>query len=110
MEISVGILAAQEINVFFRGEYREFTTSTLYTQKLKLSWKEGQVEVENTSGIRLLSLPLCFYPQEADSSTFELVRCHHRYPFPLGKKRKSTIQRQTENYCRKRTTQSCEYS
>ncbi len=72
MEISVGILAAQEINVFFRGEYRESTTSTLYTQKLKLSWKKGQVEVENTSGIRLLSLPLCFCPQEADSSTFEL--------------------------------------
>lgn len=73
MKIHVGILAAQEINVFFKGNYVENTTSAVYTQEVKLSWKNGQVQAENASGSQLFALPLCFCPQTTDSATFELA-------------------------------------
>lgn len=72
MKIHVGILAAQEINIFFKGNYVENTTSAVYTRELKLSWKNGQVQTENASGSQLFALPLCFCPQATDSATFEL--------------------------------------
>lgn len=72
MEINVGIIAAPEINIVFKGEYREHFTSGLYTGKLKLTLKAGQVVAENISGLQLLPLPLCFCPGETETSMFEL--------------------------------------
>lgn len=72
MNIEVGIQSGKELQIIFRGKYRENGSGLLQERSIRIVRKEDYILLEDSRGKRKVQLPLTFSPLENTTSSFEL--------------------------------------
>lgn len=73
MQIKVGILSEQEIDIIFKGEYTENRLGDRYTGHVRLFRESRETFLQTGDSLRKVSLPLSFTPADPETSYFELT-------------------------------------
>lgn len=72
MNIEVGIQSGKELQIIFRGKYRENGSELLQEKGIRIVREKDDIVLEDSRGKRKVQLPLTFSPLENATSSFEL--------------------------------------